>query len=267
MNTKIAVWRIFGSLVVVAIVLTSGAPLAHAADPDYSAWQTLLTKYYDPARGMDYAALKAKDTATLNALRQRMAAVNVASLTPQEQLAYWINLYNISTIGVIIDNYPTKSIRDISTDPIIRLNVFKKPYVKFGNGSMSLNDVENVKIRDGFKDARIHFAINCAAASCPPIRPEPYVGSKLSAQLDDQTRKFLNGPKGVRLEQKGSNLTIHTTKIMDWFGEDFDKWGGGKVAFIRKYVTPDKQQMIDQVQGKARISYQDYSWALNDWKR
>lgn len=266
MNAKIAV-RFFSSLLVVAAVMTAAAPAAWAADPDYSAWNSLLSKYYDPQRGMDYAALKAKDTATLNALRQRMAAVNVSSLTPQEQLAYWINLYNISTIGVIIDNYPTKSIRDISTDPIVRLNVFKKDYVLFGKGKMSLNDVENVKIREGFKDARIHFAINCAAASCPPIRPEPYVGSKLSAQLDDQTRKFLNGPNGVRLEQKGDSLTINTTKIMDWFGDDFEKWGGGKVAFIRKYASADKQQKIDQAKGKVRISYNDYSWALNDWKR
>jgi hypothetical protein len=266
MNAKLAVSRWFGSLIVVAMFFAMAAPVAYAADPDYSAWKTLLDKYYDPQRGMDYAALKAKDTATLNALRQRMAAVNVASLTPQEQHAFWINFYNISTVGIIIDNYPTKSIRDISTDPIIRLNVFKKPYVSFGNGKMSLNDIENEKIRDGFKDARIHFAINCAAASCPPIRPEPFVGAKLNAQLDDQTRKFLNGPKGVRLEKKGDGLTIHTTKIMDWFGDDFDKWGGGKVPFIRKYVTPDKQQTIAQA-GKVRIAYQDYDWALNDWKR
>lgn len=267
MTTSIRNLRRSFLIAILAVSVSMIAPSLQAADPDYSAWQTLLTKYYDPARGMDYRALKANDTATLNALRQRMAAVNVASLSRPEQLAFWINLYNISVVGVIVDNYPTASIRDISTDPIIRLNVFKKPYVPFGTGKMSLNDVENDKVRAGFKDARIHFAINCAAASCPPIRPEPYTGAKLSAQLDDQTRKFINGPKGVRLEQKGSNLTIHTTKIMDWFGSDFDDWGGGKVAFIRKYASPDKQQKIDAAGGKVRISYDDYSWALNDWKR
>lgn len=236
-------------------------------EPDYSAWGSILTRYYDPARGMDYRALKAKELAALKSLSQRLGQVNVAQLSKPEQLAFWINLYNVSTVRIVTENYPTASIRDLSTDPIIRLNVFKKDYVPFGSGAMSLNDIENTKIRDGFKDPRIHFAINCAAASCPPIRPEPYVGARLSAQLDDQARNFLNGPRGVRVEQKGSNLTIHTTKIMDWFGDDFDKWGGGRVAFIRRYASPDKQKIIDAAGGKARLSYDDYDWALNDWKR
>lgn len=255
---------LISSLFLLVLLVT---PSLQAADPDYSAWNDLLSKYYNPQKGMDYKALKARDMATLNALRKRMAAVNVAALSPKEQLAYWINLYNISVAAIVTEKYPVDSIRDISTDPIVRLNVFKKPYVSRGQGKMSLNDIENAKIREGFKDPRIHFAINCAAKSCPPIRPEAYLGSKLDAQLDDQTRKFLNGPYGVRTEKKGANVLIHTTKIMDWFGDDFDKWGGGKVAFIRKYVSPDKQKMIDQAQGKTKLDFDDYSWTLNNWVR
>lgn len=261
------------SAVAFAVVIFLLLPLSRATaqpsgrEPDYSVWGSLLSRYYDPAKGMDYKALKAREQGTLNGLRQRMAQVNVGSLTRPEQLAYWINLYNISVVAIVTGKYPVASIRDISTDPVIRLNVFKKDYVPFGGGSMSLNDIENEKIRDGFKDPRIHFAINCAAVSCPPIRPEPFTGAQLGAQLDDQTRRFLNGPNGARFKMKGDSLTIHTTKIMDWFGEDFDKWGGGRVAFIRKFVTADKQKTIDQAGGKARLDYDGYDWALNDWKR
>ncbi|HXI11896.1 MAG TPA: DUF547 domain-containing protein [Thermoanaerobaculia bacterium] len=240
---------------------------ASAADPDYSVWNTLLSKYYDPARGMDYQGLKSKDAATLTALRQSLAKVNVSTLTPKEQLAYWINLYNVNVVGIVVDKFPVKSIRDISTDPIVRLNVFKKDYVPFGNGKMSLNDVENTKIRDGFKDARIHFAINCAAKSCPPIRTEAYTGAGVDAQLDDQTRRFLNGSNGVRLGKKGDTVVIHATKVMDWFGKDFDQWGGGKVAFLRKYVSDDKARTIDAAGKKIKIEFDEYSWDLNNRAR
>ena len=166
------------------------AKTLHAAEPpDYKLWQDLLTKYYDPAKGMSYKSLKEHDKATLDKLRQQLAAVDVSALAKPDQLAYWINLYNISTLAVVIDGYPTKSIRDLSTDPIIRLNVFKKPSVKTKAGAIALNDVENDKIREGFKDPRIHFAINCAAKSCPPIRTEPYIGARLGEQLDDQARR------------------------------------------------------------------------------
>jgi hypothetical protein len=246
-----------------ALALVLAAPPLRAAEPDYKLWQDLLARHYDPARGMDYKGLKS-DKATLDKLRQQMAAVDVGSLSRPEQLAYWINLYNISVANVVVEHYPVESIRDISTDPIIRLNVFKKPSVKVKGGEMALDDVENGKIREGFKDPRIHFAINCAAESCPPIRTEPYVGARIDQQLDDQARRFLNGPHGIRIENDGSDLVLHGTKILDWFAKDFESWGGGQVKFVRKFLTPDKQKRLDANRGDVDLKFDDYSWKLND---
>lgn len=255
-------------LALLGIVVIVAVPRpARAADPDYSLWQALLSKHYNPARGMNYKALKAHDAATLEQLQQRMAQVDVGSLSKKEQLAYWINLYNISTVAVVVGGYPVDSIRDLSTDPIVRLNVFKKDSVQTRQGKMSLDAVENEKIRAGFHDPRIHFAINCAAVSCPPIRPEPFVGARVDEQLDDQARKFLNGPHGVRLEKDGSDLVLHVTKILDWFADDFEKWGGGRIAFLRKYLPPDKQKRIDAARGNVELEFDDYDWKLNDASR
>ena len=239
---------------------------AVAQAPDYRLWQDLLSRHYDPAKGMNYKALKA-DKARLDQLRRQMAQVDAGALSPKDRLAYWINLYNISVVGVVVDNYPVDSIRDISTDPIVRLNVFKKDVIPTKTGKMSLDTIEHEKIREGFKDARIHFAVNCAAKSCPPIRSEPYVGARIDQQLDDQARRFLNGPYGVRIEKDGDEVVLHVTKIMDWFADDFEKWGGGRIAFLRKYLPADKQKQIDAARGKVELEFQDYSWDLNDTSR
>src|SRR6185369_2995966 len=165
---------------------------AHAqTEPDYSAWTQLLKTYYDPARGMDYAGLKAHDSAALQKIRQQLARVKPASLNKKQQLAYWINVYNVNTVATILEHYPVDSIRDISTDPIIRLNVFKKERIPAEGTILSLDSVENEKIREGFHDPRIHFAINCAAKRCPPIRTDAYDGAHIDAQLDDQVRRFV----------------------------------------------------------------------------
>jgi len=244
------------------------APAVRAAEPpDYTSWQNLLTRYYDPAKGMNYKGLKEHDKAALDQLRQKLAAVDVNGLAKPDQLAYWINLYNVTTVATVVEHYPVDSIRDISTDPVIRLNVFKKPSVKTKAGALSLNDVENDKIRTGFKDPRIHFAINCAAKSCPPIRTEPYVGARVNEQLDDQARRFLTGPHGVRLEKDGSDLDVHVTKILDWFKDDFEAWGGGRIAFVRKFLPSDKQKQLDAAKGKTDLEFDDYDWALNDASR
>ena len=249
-----------------ALILAVAVFLAPFAHGQVNEWNRLLKTYSHPTHGIDYKALKAKDSAALQALRQQLGRVNVAALTPKQQLAHWINVYNVNTVATIVESYPVDSIRDISTDPIIRLNVFKKDRVPVGNAKLSLDDIEHKKIREGFKDARIHFAINCAAKSCPPVRGEAFTGEKLDAQLDEQARLFLNGPNGARFQRDGDELTITVTKIMDWFGDDFEKWSGGKAAFIRKYVSADKQRLIDQAK-EIDIEYDDYDWSLNDWKR
>jgi hypothetical protein len=261
------------TLAAIAPLLAAAAPApsaaapggAGAAAPDYATWNELLSRYYDPARGMNYKDLKAKDAKALADLRQRMAAVDSGALAPTDQLAYWINLYNISVVATVVEHYPVNSIRDISTDPIIRLNVFKKETVPVKGGMMSLNEIENQKIREGFKDPRIHFAINCAAFSCPPIRPEAYVGSRLGEQLDDQARRFLNDAKrGVKIDAADGSVVLHLTKVMDWFGDDFKKWGGGQAAFARKYLPPEKQQQIDAAKGNVKLDFYSYDWKLND---
>src|ERR1700694_4723533 len=111
------------TLIVSVIALFACGAFAQT-EPDYSAWTTVLQKYYDPAKGMDYAALKANDAATVQKLRQDLGKVNVAALNKKQQQAYWMNVYNINVVGMILENYPVKSIRDISTD-LFKFNVFK----------------------------------------------------------------------------------------------------------------------------------------------
>jgi hypothetical protein len=262
MKTTNLVLAILGTILGLATALA--VPASAAPPPDYKDWGDLLAKYYDPAKGMNYKALKANDAKTLDRLREQMAGVNVDFLPRKDQLAYWINLYNITTVAVVVEKYPVESIRDISTDPVVRLNVFKKPSAKTKKGAMSLNDVENNQIREGFKDPRIHFAINCAAESCPPIRPEPFVGAKIDQQLDDQSRKFLAGPNGVRVEKKGPTAVVYTTKIMDWFEEDFERWGGGALGFIKRYGPGDKVRLIEAAGNQVKLEFNEYSWKLND---
>jgi len=244
----------------------AAAPAAPApAPPDYGAWDQLLARWYDPARGMDYKDLKAKDGKALAELRQRLAAVDAAALAPPDRLAYWINVYNVNVVATVVDHYPVASIRDISTDWLTRLNVFKKDTVPIKGGMTSLDEIENVRIRQGFKDPRIHFAINCAAVSCPPIRTEAFAGARVSEQLDDQARRFLNDPRrGAQVEAQANGAVIHVTKVMDWFADDFKQWGGGQVAFIRKYLPPDKQKPIDAAKGNVKLDFYSYDWSLND---
>jgi hypothetical protein len=242
-----------------AIVLF-GLPAHAQREPDYSVWNRILRTHYDAARGMDYAALKARDAAALEGLRRQLGSVDPEALTPKQRLAYWINVYNVNVVATIVESYPVASIRDLSTDPIVRLNVFRKERVPAAGRLLSLDEVENVRLREAFHDPRVHFAINCAAKSCPPLRREAYIGERVDAQLDEQTRRFL---ERTRLARRGEALVVHVSKILDWFADDFETWGGGRIAFLRKYLPPRSAALLARP-GRVVLAFDDYDWSLND---
>lgn len=218
-----------------------------SAQPDYTAWDNFLKKYVSSAGDVDYAAIK-NNKDELN----KIVAVFEKnhpdkSWSKNEQLTFWINAYNLFTIKLIIDNYPLKSIQNLDGG---------KPWdvkrIRIGSKKYSLNNIENDIIRPEFKDARIHFAVNCAAKSCPPLLNAAYKASILDSQLDSQTKKFVNNSKFQTITRASMTLS----KIFDWYGVDF----GNKVDFLNRYSKT-------KISKNAKILFKEYDWSLNDIKK
>jgi len=96
---------------------------ASAQTVDHSAFDQFLTTYLvttsvdNPistgANLIRYQDVSDADEQALIAYIDRLQATAVSELNRDEQLAFWINLYNAETIRVILDNIPVKSIRNI----------------------------------------------------------------------------------------------------------------------------------------------------------
>ena len=82
---------------------------------------------------------------------------------------------------------------------------------------VTLDDIEHQILRRELKEPRIHFAINCASVSCPPLPPEPYRAETLDAQLDEAARRYLASPEGLRVDGD----TLRVSRILDWYRQDF----------------------------------------------
>ena len=83
--------------------------------------------------------------------------------TREEQLAFWINAYNILAIDLVRRNYPVDSIRDIGS---FFVPVWDREAGQIGDRSYTLGEIEHEILRP-LGDPRIHAAIVCASTSCP----------------------------------------------------------------------------------------------------
>jgi hypothetical protein len=224
-----------------------------AAAEDHSIWAELLNKYAKPD-GVDYAGFKSEEE-KLDRYLKVLEHTDFKMLSDAEQFASYINAYNAWTIKLILSAYPgIQSIKELGT---LFKNPWEKKLVRINSEVLTLDDIEHQILRPRFKDPRVHFAINCTAASCPPLRSEPYLGSALEEQLDRATRSFINNPGTYRLE--GDALFVN--RIFKWFSEDFNN---DVIGFYLIYAENDLKEKLAQKKKVIQVKYLHYDWSLND---
>ena len=140
----------------------------------------------------------------------------------EDKLSYWMNAYNAMTIDLILRNQPIASIKDIK-DP------WDQRLWQLGKKWYNLNEIEHQILRK-MGDARIHFGINCASFSCPPILNEAFTADKVDTQLEALAKGFINDKQRNTITEN----SIEISKIFSWFAKDF-KTNGTLIDFLNKY--------------------------------
>ena len=243
-----------------AVALLLLAVPASSQTFDHSLFDELLKKHV--VKGMvDYDSFG--QASAFNDYLESLEHADVSKLSERERLAFWINAYNAYTIALINKYEERASIKNIREGIGFERTKgpWKEPIVKAAGRTYSLDEVENGIIRKQFREPRIHFALVCAAMSCPPLRSEAYTGAKLDAQLDSQARTFvLDAARGSRVDVK--NAVVHASRIFDWYKDDFGGSDAAIAQYIAQYypVSPAKQLLLG---GHFKLEFLDYDWTLN----
>jgi hypothetical protein len=200
-----------------------------------------------------YAGM-AKDREALRAYLGGLSRVGEAEFQAwpkDERMAFLINAYNAYTVEKILTRYPDLgSIRDFG---LFFGNPFKDEFFSLLGRKFSLDRIEHDTLRREYREPRIHYALNCAAVSCPMLREEAYVAARLERQLDDQAVRFLSDRSRNRVA--GGRLEV--SKIFDWFKEDFEP----REAYFARYAS-----ILGFTGGVPPLSFLDYDWSLNDFR-
>jgi len=254
--------------------LPAGFPPESFSHVDFEA---LLQTYVDSDGNVDYERWhESEDAVAL--LNSYLAAVSQFSPehsperfpTRDAELAYWLYGYNAYVIKSVLDNWPINSVTEVKAplELVKGMGFFYRLRYEFGKKRYSLLAVENEVIRKQYKDARIHFVLNCASESCPVMRPTLPTGSALQELLATATTDFVSDPRNVSIDHPNRKLVLST--IFKWYRKDF-------LHDLAKRGRPAKRGLIDYVASVApeplkselndiegyEVTFQDYDWSLN----
>jgi hypothetical protein len=250
---KIRIWMpTVWFMLAVTVIFFPFASASAGPTVDHTLFGDLLEKHVQNGV-VNYAGFKAEEI-KLDQYLSVLKNTNPDTLGREEQFAFYINAYNAWTIKLILTGYPgVKSIKDLGS---IFESPWRKEFVRINGQTLTLDDIEHKILRPRFKDARVHFAINCASKSCPPLIPEPYRGSVLDTQLDRVTGNFLNAPENYRLEGN----TLWVSSIFKWFSGDFND---DPVGFYRTHANGELKKQLDEKGDRIKVKFLDYDWTLN----
>jgi hypothetical protein len=244
--------------IIVSLILMQLGIISFSQSKDmHMAFDALLKKHVDEKGMVDYKGLQ-NDREALKAYLTTLAENPPKdSWTQTEQLAFWINAYNAFTLELVLEYYPVASIKDIGSKfqiPFVN-TPWDIKFIQIGDETYDLNNLEHGIIRKDFDEPRIHFALVCAAVSCPKLRNEAYYPDRLDEQLTSAATDFLADPdKNIIEDEK----RIKISKLFNWYGGDFTK-ESDLVSYLSMYTDIP-------ISNKTKIDYLDYDWSLNDQK-
>ena len=267
--------KLIGLVGAMAIAFACGAPEPQeiagwdvsdetsTATIDHSPWQEILDSYVrtddSGVNLFDYAAISASadDEAKLTGYVEYLQGLDPSVYSRAEQMAFWINLYNATTVQVVLSEYPVDTIRDIHEGVIPNTGPWGDVHARVNGRDLTLDDIEHGILRPLWRDKRIHYAANCAAYGCPHLLATAFTAANTEALLEEGARDYVNNARGVDFVDEDF---IVISSLYQWYAEDFGNTEESVVEHLVDYADADLAARLEGFKGS--IDY-EYDWSLN----
>ncbi|ASQ47121.1 DUF547 domain-containing protein [Legionella clemsonensis] len=227
----------------------------------HAEWQQFLNKRVvtneEGINLVDYPNLTDTDYDLLKRYLTRMSKIDIDAYNRDEQLAFWLNLYNALTVQIVADYYPVGSIEEINISPgLFSIGPWGAKLITINGTPLSLDEINNRIIRPIWNDPRTHYAINNGSIGAANLRKKTYHGSTIEADLNEAASEYINSLRGAQVIE--GELIV--SKIYEWYNEDF---GGSKADIITHLKQFAKEPLRSQLKHINTIDGYVYNWHLN----
>ncbi|XP_076018144.1 uncharacterized protein LOC143009926 [Genypterus blacodes] len=208
----------------------------------------------------------------------QLQRVELLSLSREEKLAFFINIYNALVIhGYLRMGAPTNMWQ--------RYRFFNYVSYLIGGEVFTLQDIENGVLRGNRKgvaqlrrpfsksdprlqmalpDAEplIHFALNCGAKGCPPIKM--YTPQDIDGQLRTAAEAFLENDDACTVDS--GKREVRLSQIFKWYKADFGGTDEKLLTWVLEHMgdSPKKNSLQSVISGgKTKVTFLPYDWSSN----
>ena len=207
-----------------------------------------------------------------------LQGVDMSQLDTNMKTAFIINVYNLmikhaqTKVGV-----PSTNLQRSAFFGAVQMNIGGDIF-SFGeleNGILRANATAPYALRKPFAaddqrlklaldkvDPRIHFALNCGARSCPPVKK--FTSNDLEEELRIVALSFCEQDDNIQIDP--TRYEVHLNTIFKWYRPDFassvNDIPKALVKFMRGERKDTLQKMVDGTHA-ITVKFNDYDWSSN----
>lgn len=174
----------------------------------------------------------------------------------KEQLAYWLNLYNITLLNEIVGIYPTRSLKKTLTG---RKSILSKKLLTVAGVPLSLNDIQYVILKNNYgNDPLLMYGLYQGIIGGPNIRKKAYTGENVYDYLAQNAAEFVNSNRGTYSK---NDKTFRVSSLYDRNSEYFDDFQGDLKSHLLRYLQGEERE---QLKAAAKIKADINDWTVTD---
>jgi len=222
-----------------------------------------------------YRALKS-DRTRFDAVVSQMSSASIDSLPRDEQIAFWLNVYNALVLKTVVDHYPIQGLAKGYPSRSIRQipGAFDKTAHRVAGRTLTLDQIEQTVLPE-FRDPRVFLAIGRGAVGGGRLRSEAFAAPTLEAQLAEVAAECVTRSQCIQIDRLNNKLTV--SPIFSWREKDFAAAYADKapktfaarspveravLAFVEPRLLTTEKEFLEK--NTFQLAYGSFDWTLND---
>lgn len=177
--------------------------------------------------------------------------VPLSLLSRNEQLAYWLNLYNFTMLHEISKRQIRGSLKDdLGYDE--KGGLLNDKVLTVAGEQLSLNDIQFAILKEKYDEPVVIYGLFQGNIGGPSIRDEAYTGKRVWRQLEDNAMEFINSNRGTYYDGKISVFYEHN---MPFFDNNQQKLK----THLLNYIDDDRY--YEEIESADELEF-----AMSDWQ-
>ena len=168
--------------------------------------------------------------------------VDIALMSKNEQLAYWMNLHNVVMVEQLAKEYPVRQPSDLKIGkPKVLLHDAKIITIK--GIPLSLRDIREKIVYPNWKNPKVIYGFYLGDIGSPTIQNTAFTADNISDVLDRGASEFVNSLRGFHVKTNGQYISKLYTDVAKFYFPNFEI---DLKKHLTKFMRDDvKSQMIN----------------------